>query len=614
MSEHFQAGHVSRPRHTVFPTVPLPQPTTDSTRTFTTQTSTFTPMSFSEASSILPGSQPNIQDQTRFFQAACCHQVAMAISWVAFASVVPHANKVFGISHETLQYCSAYKLIFMGLATLLTVPLLKYVNHRLVMFGAIGIEAIAALLVLACPIVFNLFGSTAVVAAIGFGVYLSSIGLGLNLGATVPFVAGWFAAGERYKIFALYLMAPITSLVLTFFMRVTYSWEFGFLVILLIVYAVNALCVYRLSANFAVNSQTQVTAVSLKNSFPPFFVLLIVLASLTQAVLGYYAETGERIVVREIIGDEGVGSLFLISSIIVILWRISVRSLAKYVTEMELLFAGAIGSTIGLFSLSNATQAALLYKADLFIHTGIALAEPAMLALVACRYNNNNNNLSTNQLQIFFGLVSLAEAILITWGHPFASSELPQAQSTIRWLACVPLVLATVYGVIIYQSKEGLGFKLLSQMHWPKDQTLSTVLGWGMFGCLSASTVAPPAQDLQTVIGQAFLSFFYGYAFGPFWSSFVWVWLISVALFLYIAAVILFQMRGHVDLAKSSFKALFGIAMFTIWLEPWLTINGILFNVGTGLLNTPIFFVVDVTASLGWWWALAKVLRSLDKL
>lgn len=291
--------------------------------------------------------------------------------------------------------------------------------------------------------------------------------------------------------------------------------------------------------------------------------------------------------------------------------------LKRYVTDYDLLIGGAVCFLAGTLRIAVANTEVDYARAWLFVVIGGALSQPAVLSMLQNRFRSGPN--------LYFCLYLVAITAfdfllnLLQW-FSLGNEVLTAETGTIilkhrSWaLAVWAGALLVIFLVVIFWRREGICYRFLIGMHWPKNRTLANVLGWSMFGVMTSLAAPPSPENLEQMIGQFFLSFVYGYVFGPFWSSLWFVSAIANVLAIYISSVIIMKRTAEIDLARSAFTILFVLSMFTIWVEPWLTLTGIALNVITAYFKTSILLFIDIGATIGWLWALSKVHKRLGEL
>jgi hypothetical protein len=319
--------------------------------------------------------------------------------------------------------------------------------------------------------------------------------------------------------------------------------------------------------------------------------------------------------IGEIRGYDMVASYFAIVAFLKIVLHLTIGYLELIATYFELLFVGSLCSLIGLITLGNADSGPMLLRALLWSAAGAALLEPTLLAFLAGRYPRRN----TTSLGVVIGastlLALLFSAMLASLAPPItAAATLETYRQFTRYLLIAPGLMLAVYGALIAYYGEGHGYRLLARVRWPMNTTLSALLVWGFIGCFSAIVTTPPSTDLQGVVRSYLVTKTFDYVFGPFWSPFGWIAIPAIVLFSYIAIVILFKLSDHTELARSAFSLLFTLALFTIWVQPWLTLDGLIWNLITSYFKLSFFLVMDVLTTAGWYLSMRKVHQALDEL
>jgi hypothetical protein len=125
---------------------------------------------------------------------------------------------------------------------------------------------------------------------------------------------------------------------------------------------------------------------------------------------------------------------------------------------------------------------------------------------------------------------------------------------------------------------------------------LRWLIGWMTLGTFVKLYVLINERDPSTAQVLLYLPFALvgQYLFGAFWSKFEFVYISAmVSTVIFIVAVC---MRGQhaKPVAKAAATCIFSLSLFTLWIEPWITISGIVVNLilmATGFFNL-IFEVI----------------------
>lgn len=548
----------------------------------------------------------------RVFQVCYLANFTQLFGLAASSGIALLASKVFGITQEAIGYFFAGNVFTFVLAAVLsTFAVKKFGCQRLLLLSA-ALQATFALLVFTAPLIFNLGGGGLVCGWLGLAVHLLAVGGGITLATTLPLVAAHSRDNCLLGLHQFYTAVPVAFIFSTVVHQLgSQSLQFDLVILLILVAAYGiALFWFPLAVAprpaIAGGDESQSWTALLK----PLFGLLLLMLSLVDFCNSqgqyYVSQT-----IAEISGNSTVVGFFFVAAFVRILLHLCIGYVRQIATDFEVLLLGSILLLLGCTVFANANSQPMLYKAVLLTAAGTALLEPTLLAVVADRYGEQGiASLG------WLASVSLVIATLFAACLPATPID-PKLEYLQHWwsyFAIVPAVMAVCYGSLVAYFGESKGYRILSKMHWPKDTVLATLLSWGLFGCVTAVATAPKSTDLQSYIGQFFLTAVYGYVFGPFWSSFWWISLPAMLLFGYIAAVILFRWSDQTELARSAFTYLCILGLFTIWAEPWLTIDGLLMNMATRYLNITILGFVDIAASVGWFFAWTAVHRSLDRI
>lgn len=148
----------------------------------------------------------------------------------------------------------------------------------------------------------------------------------------------------------------------------------------------------------------------------------------------------------------------------------------------------------------------------------------------------------------------------------------------------------------------------------PQERYLTGFLAWILFGIvtkLGHDVMYLNESRLTALAASAMAGFVYSYMFGSIWSDFGFVSYLSVALAGFIGAVIIYRAHKYRAAAQWALLALLILTMFTLWLEPFLTVSGVAFTVLGLLLKLPMFFV-DIGFTLAWVFMIILVSDQID--
>ncbi|WP_425613992.1 MFS transporter [Anatilimnocola sp. NA78] len=550
-------------------------------------------------------------DSWRVFQICYVGSFTRSFGIMASAGVASYASQSLGISPLTLGYFLAGVVFTYAIAAILTIFAVKQFGFQRTMLLAAALQAASAVVVLASPALFSVAGSTPALGCLIVGAYLLAVGGGLNEATTVPLVAAHFPDNRLLGLHQLYTAPPAAFLFSTVVHQLaSQSLLLQLTIYLLLVAGYGATLLWlpltRPSSAQEEAGQTQpITA--LLTPLLAMLLLMLSLALFCESRMGGMAPH----MIGEIEGFHTLVTYLFVAATTRLLVHWCLGYLRPIVTHLELLLIGSIFLLLGFITFANADSGPMLYKAVLLCAVGTAMLEPTLLALVADRYGQAG----IASLGVLIGGSALVVALLATC-IPSASvnATLEIYRQWWRYLAIAPALMIACYGSLIAYYGEGQGYSLLSRMRWPADSTLSTVLVWGAFGCVSAVITPAAATDLQAAIGKIILTYAYGYAFGPFWSIFWWISIPTMVLFGYVATVILFRLSDHTELARTAFSVIFAFALFTIWVESWMTVTGLIVNFVASYFKVSIFLFIDIAATVGWYLALRKVHRALDQI
>lgn len=490
--------------------------------------------------------------------------------------------------------------------------LVERLGYRVLLLVGAGLQLAAITLEMSLPVVFAVGGHLCTWLSMGLVDYLLATSSGLNEALAFLLISTLWNWDPFHAWGRLFAAAPLAVWLLNFLNTATgqnASLMVGLGLLSSLAFAGSVLYLHLTKTEIEVDDAPILEELS--SLLKPTFLFLAVLAVLTWTTCSLdifrYSQLsfGESNSMEFIVRSSQ--SLGLVS----IVGFVALGYLRRWVKDFDLALVGAGCCMIGAIRLVVVASETDFYRAWLFMTIGCAFVLPLLMAW-ATTWMADGTRLYIGALLGLNATSVAAIGIGLPWLGFSASHEATQMQG---WIcATTAAVLTVIYGWLIYQKQEGFFYQFLTHIHWPANKTLSNFLGWSMFGLVTSIASPPAAEDLQQWFGQLILKFVYGYVFGPFWSTF---WVFSLAanlLALYISSVILMRRTAEVPMAKQAFTALFFMAMFAIWLEGWLTAEGVAWNLLTAYFQVSLFFFMDIAATIGWLWALHKVHSRLDEL
>ena len=490
--------------------------------------------------------------------------------------------------------------------------LVERLGYRILLMVGAVLQLAAMALEMSLPVVFSVTGNLLTWLSMGLVDYLLATSSGLNE-ALAFLLISTLRQWEPYHAWGrLFAAAPLAIWLLNFSNDATGQNTFlmvGAGLLASLAFAGSILVLYLTETDIEVDDSPLID--ELPSLAKPTFLFLALLAVLTWTTCSLdifrYSQLslGESTTVELIIRSSQ--SLGLVS----IVGFVALGYLRKWVKDFDLALIGAGCCLIGAIRLTVVGSETDFYRAWLFMTIGCAFASPLLMAW-ATTWMADGTRLYVGALLALNSASVAAIAIGLPW-LGFANSS--ESAQTHGWICATTAGLLTgIYGWSIFQKQEGIFYQFFTHLHWPANKTLANIIGWSMFGVLTSIASPPAAEDWQQLIGQYILKFVYSYVFGPFWSSFWVLSLMANLLAIYISSVILMRRTDEIPLAKQAFTGLFFMAMFAIWLEPWMTVEGVALNVLTAYFQVSVFFFVDIAATLGWLWALSKVYSRLNEL
>lgn len=503
-------------------------------------------------------------------------------------------------------------VIIQLLAILVGIYLVELVGYRVMLIAGATIQAAAMILELSLPVVFTIAGELPTWLGMVLAQYLLTASGGVNLALAYLLVSTLWTWDPFHAWGRLFAAAPLAVFLNNFFNSAAGQNEYLAICLGLIATAAyGGSVMYIQFRKIEIEVEDAPIVEELSSLLNTKFLFLASLAALTWVACSLDLFSYSQVKLSDSITPEFLGRSVQIIGPTFIATVLLLGHLRKLVSDYDLILTGAVCCLIGTIKLATATSETDFFRAWLFLTVGGALSKPLLMSW-ATTWMGNGTRLYIGAL-LAFTSTCLAT---IHVGLPMLGFEKSVESFQVHcWIsATLATILVAIYAGIIFTKKEGMIYRFFTHLHWPRNKTLSNLLGWSMFGVLTSIASPPAAEDWQQLIGQYILKFVYSYVFGPFWSDF---WLVALAanlLAIYISTVILMRRTAEIALAKQAFTALFFLSMFAIWLESWMTVDGLAWNFFTAYFQLSIFFFVDIAATLGWLWALQKVHTRLNEL
>jgi hypothetical protein len=500
-------------------------------------------------------------------------------------------------------------VIIQLLAILVGIYLVELVGYRTMLIAGATIQAAAMILQLSLPVVFTIAGELPTWLGMALVQYLQTASGGLNLALAYLLVSTLWTWDPFHAWGRLFAAAPLAVWVSNAASGQNESVSIWLGLTATAAYAGSVMYIQFRKIEIEVEDAPIVAKLS--SLLDTRFLCLGSLAALTWVACSLDLFSYSRVAISDSVTPEFLGRSVQIIGPTFIATVLLLGHLRKLVSDYDLILAGAVCCLIGSIKLGTSTSETDFFRAWLFLTVGGALSKPLLMSW-ATTWMGNGTRLYIGALLAFTSACSA----MISVGLPMMGFEKSLESFQVHcWIGgTLSAILAAIYSGIIFTKQEGMIYRFFTHLHWPANKTLANIIGWSMFGVLTSIASPPAAEDWQQLIGQYILKFVYSYVFGPFWSSFWVLSLMANLLAIYISSVILMRRTDEISLAKQAFTGLFFMAMFAIWLEPWMTVEGVALNVLTAYFQVSVFFFVDIAATLGWLWALSKVHSRLNEL
>ncbi len=497
-------------------------------------------------------------------------------------------------------------------AIFLGIYLVERVGYRVMLIVGAALQLVAMILELSLPAVFAVMGNFPTWMIMALVEYLMSLSGGLNEALAFLLIGTLWSWDPFHAWGRFFAAAPLAIFVFNMLNSATnqnMDLAIGFAFLSAILYAGCVLCLQYQSLDIEVDDAPIVEELS--SLLDKKFLFLASLAALTWAACRLDLFSYGQFSLSDSLTSEFINRSVQILGPMFIVTVCLLGYLRTLVSDYDLVLTGAICCLIGTIKLALSDSETEYFRAWLFLTVGAALSKPLLLSWATTWMGNGT--------RLYIGALLASSATcsaMIRFGLPVFESErsLESFQADCWLSATLAGILCTIYFVIIYRNQEGIIYRFLTNFHWPENKTLSNLLGWSMFGVMTSVATPPVAEDLEQWLGQLILKFVYGYVFGPFWSDFWVVALVANLLAIYISSVVLMRRTAEIPMAQQAFATLFFLSMFTIWLEDWLTLDGVAWNLFTAYFDLSIFFFVEIAATIGWLWAWEKVHTRLNQL
>lgn len=538
------------------------------------------------------------------FLAVLAHALGLMVS---IQGVIPYAEEAFGFTQIELVeilYGPASQLLYPAVIVIASF-IAEKVGYRRLIISALVLQTCFAMVVLTSTTVFVTAGKNVTCVWLAVGFYLLTIGNGISVAVINPLVATLYPVDRTQFLNLLHAGWP-AGIVIGSIAAVSGIVPPHIQILLFIIPV--ALCGSMIFGHDLTLTGTCDKTLTHGQKLPPFtgplFLFLLSIQVMAHLVdnglaIDQIRSTHDGTPLYSVIDPQGA---LIYSMVIMFALRCFAGRIAQTISTVELLLASSVLSTVGLLTLSGVNSPSTAIASLLIYSCGKAVLEPTMLAVVAQRFPQN----IALSLGVFGALSQLLVGSLIFAGLG------PGYVAQLGVLPIMSTVMGVCYSILICYFGPTDGYKALAKIRWPANQVLSIFLGWGSFGCIMGIVMNGEANNTQSFISQFLLKTIYGYFFGPIWSEFLFVWMSGMLLVAYIAVVIIFRIREHAEFAKFAFTVIFGFAMFSIWIEPWLTVTGLILNTVSIVLKTSILSIIDVGASICWFWARRRFHHAID--
>lgn len=145
--------------------------------------------------------------------------------------------------------------------------------------------------------------------------------------------------------------------------------------------------------------------------------------------------------------------------------------------------------------------------------------------------------------------------------------------------------------------------KLLKNLHYFFMASLGVKIGLLLF---------QKNETLSDQVGNFFVEMVIPYCYGAFGSEFALVWLTATAAGVAYAVAILQRGAGAARTAKNALIVLFLLSLFTLWVEPFVSLSAAAGDALMALAKVPMKFV-DVGVSLAWLVVLRCATGEIDR-
>lgn len=149
---------------------------------------------------------------------------------------------------------------------------------------------------------------------------------------------------------------------------------------------------------------------------------------------------------------------------------------------------------------------------------------------------------------------------------------------------------------------------------WPKSRFLLNLCYWLAFSCVwkFGFILDSRPQTATEVVGQLILGTFSSYFGGAIWSEFPFVWGIALVAALAFLLTVLVPSLQSRQVAKVSFGAIIVLSLFTLWIEEYMTIWGVVRNVAMSMAKVSLL-IPNIVVTVVWLYGWRKVVHLVDQ-
>jgi hypothetical protein len=187
--------------------------------------------------------------------------------------------------------------------------------------------------------------------------------------------------------------------------------------------------------------------------------------------------------------------------------------------------------------------------------------------------------------------------------------------------ACVRLVRRRASTAVAWQDKPAFGAASAPVLpvrarpvRIPNSKLLQNVVGWCIGGTLARllyEAVAAEPATISETIGRTVMSSLIPYLFGALWSEIPLVAVGANLCGLGLALMMLVPVVQWKAAAKLALGMLVVLSLFTVWIEPWMSISGVAME-AVKVLAGIVTFWFDLIVSVVWCLIWMKGAKAID--